>query len=265
MITISINPILFSIGHFSLRWYSLIVMAAIAIGIWIASREAKRKGLPVEKFYDMTIWVVIAGLLGARLFHVIDHWSDIYAFNPIQAFYFWDGGLAIWGGVIGGILAAALFALTHQWKIRVILDALVPGAVLGQAIGRFACIITGDAVGRPTTGPLGFEYTSPNSAVPQTGVYYFPTPILEIIMNFGIFGLLWILRKKKLRDGFLSLLYLVLYSVGRFFINFYNTYRIIALGLDQAQWISLDVLAISLPILLYLLISKKSIHLQAGS
>ena len=85
MITISIDPIILSVGHFMVRWYSLIVLSAIVSGIWIASREAERKGFGKENVYDLAIWVVPAGIIGARLFHVIDHWSDTYAANPVQA------------------------------------------------------------------------------------------------------------------------------------------------------------------------------------
>jgi phosphatidylglycerol:prolipoprotein diacylglycerol transferase len=264
MITISIDPIIFSIGHFHLRWYSLIVLSAVLVGGWLAAREAKRKGFQVSQFLDALVWIVVIGLLGARLFHVIDHWSDIYAFNPIRALYIWDGGLAIWGGVLGGMAAAAVLARINKWKFTALLDTLVPGAVLGQAIGRVACIITGDAVGKPTTGPLGFAYTSTNAMVPQLGVFYFPTPIFEILMNLGIFTLVWSLRKKNLPNGILSLIYLILYSFGRFFINFASTYRIIGLGLNQAQWVSIFVFTLSTMILTISLFRRKTQKIESG-
>ncbi|KAF0112004.1 MAG: phosphatidylglycerol:prolipoprotein diacylglycerol transferase [Chloroflexi bacterium] len=249
MLTISIDPILFSIGHFHLRWYSLIVTAAMFIGVWIAMREAGRKGFNTEDVANSLLWVVIAGLIGARVFHVIDHWPDEYAANPIRALYIWEGGLAIWGGVIGGLIAAAILARVQHWGLPRLLDALVPGVVLGQAIGRIACIITGDAVGKPTDGPFGFAYTSPDAMVPQLGVYYTPTPVYEILMNLSIFALLWSLRKKNLPDGVLTLIYLVLYSSMRFFIAFTSSYKVIAMGLNQAQIISVLVFAVSLPLL----------------
>jgi len=152
VITVSINPIIFSTGHFHLRWYSLIVMTAIAVGVWLTAREAGRKGFKKDDIYDAAIWVVLAGLLGARLFHVIDHWPDVFSANPIRALYIWEGGLAIWGGVFGGLIAAAILARRRGWRLSRLLDAGAPGLVLAQAIGRFACIITGDAMGKPTNG-----------------------------------------------------------------------------------------------------------------
>ena len=156
MITISIDPVIFSIGHVMIRWYSLIVTLAIVVGVGIAWREAKRKGLAEKHFTDALIWVIAAGLIGARLFHVIDHWSHEYAANPIRALYIWEGGLAIWGAVIGGGIAVAVFAWRHKLPLGRLLDIAAPGLVLGQAVGRAACVITGDAMGRPTTGPFGF-------------------------------------------------------------------------------------------------------------
>jgi phosphatidylglycerol:prolipoprotein diacylglycerol transferase len=135
----------------------------------------------------------------------------------------------------------------------VLLDALVPGLVLAQAVGRIACLITGDAIGKPTNGPIGFAYASPNAMVPQLGVYYTPTPLFEILMNLGIFALLWRFRKRNLPDGALTLLYLVLYSAGRFLISFTSAYLTVAWGMNQAQLISMVVFSLALPALTYLM------------
>jgi phosphatidylglycerol:prolipoprotein diacylglycerol transferase len=251
MITISIDPVIVTIGHFMLRWYGLIVAGALIAGLWIAWREAKRKGLDEKHFNDALLWVIGAGFIGARLFHVIDHWPHEYANDPIRALYIWEGGLAIWGGVIGGGLALAIFAWRRHLRLSFLFDLAAPAVVLGQALGRFACIITGDAMGKPTTGPFGFAYTSPNAMVPQVGVYYTPTPVYEIIMNILIFGLLWRLRKKNLPDGVLFLIYLTLYSAGRFIITFWSSYEIVAFGLNQAQLISLAALIVGVPMLIY--------------
>ena len=253
MITVNIDPILLHLGHFALRWYGLIVVTAASVGIWVALREAKRKGLSEYQFADAIPWVIVGGLIGARLFHVIDHWPDEYAANPLRALYVWEGGLAIWGGVIGGLAALALFAWRRALPLTVLLDTAVPGLVLGQAIGRIACVITGDAVGKPTAGPFGLAYSNSGAMVPQLGVYYAPTPIYEIIMNLTIFAVVWRLRKRSLPDGALFLVYLVLYSIGRFVITFWSAYKIVALGFNQAQWISLAGLVVGIPTLVYLL------------
>lgn len=258
MFTISIDPIIFSIGYFMVRWYSLILLLAMAAGVWLTAREAERKGFKKEQIYDIAIWIVMAGLLGARLFHVLDHWTDEFAANPIRALYIWEGGLAIWGGVAGGLLAAALLAWKNNWKFPKLLDAGAPGLVLAQAIGRIACVITGDAMGKPTTGPFGFAYTSPNALVPKLGVYYTPMPVYEMVVNLGIFALLWQLRKRNLPDGLLFLIYLALYSLERFFLAFTSSYQILAFGLTQSQIIALISLAIALVLLARMTISARS-------
>ncbi|MHB1449072.1 MAG: prolipoprotein diacylglyceryl transferase [Bellilinea sp.] len=250
MITVSIDPIIFSIGHFHLRWYSLIVMLAIGIAFWLVTREAVRKGYTQEAIDDLGIWVVLGGMIGARLFHVIDHWPDVFSKDPGRIFAIWEGGLAIWGGIVGGLIVLAIIAWRKHSNLARLLDAFAPGVVLGQAIGRFACIITGDSVGKPTSGPFGLAYTNPEAMVPKLGVFYTPTPIYEILLNTAIFVVLWRLRKLKLPDGALFLIYLTLYSIGRFFITFMSSYREFAFGLNQAQVISLVGLAIAIPILL---------------
>jgi len=257
MITVSIDPILFSFGHLMIRWYGIIVVFAIATGVWLGMREALKKGFDGEDLYTGALLIVIAGLLGARLFHVLDHWGHEYAANPLQALYIWEGGLAIWGGVAGGLLAAAIYARVKGWRLPALLDAAAPALVLAQAIGRVACLITGDAMGKPTSGPLGFAYTSPNAMVPELGVYYTPMPLYEIIANLGIFAVLWQLRKRRWPDGLLFLLYLTLYSLERFVLGFTSSYQIIALGLTQSQWIAIIALGVALPLLAKLRMKPK--------
>lgn len=257
MITISIDPIIFSIGNLQMRWYSLIVLLAIGIAFWLVVKEAVRKGYQKDSIYDLAIWVIGGGMIGARLFHVIDHWPDVFSKDPGRIFAIWEGGLAIWGGIVGGLIALAIIARGKKWNLARLLDAFAPGVVLGQAIGRIACIITGDSVGKATEGPFGLAYTSPDAMVPQLGVFYTPTPIYEILLNSAIFALLWRLRKLNLPDGALFLVYLTLYSTGRFFITFMSGYREFAFGLNQAQVVSLAGLAIAIPLLLRMVFIQK--------
>ena len=252
MLTISIDPVIFNIGHFAIRWYSLILLSAIAVGIWLTAREAERKGFKKEDVYDAAVWIIIGGLIGARLFHVLDHWSHEYAANPIRALYIWEGGLAIWGALVGGLVAAALIAWRRGWRFPKLLDAATPGLVLAQAVGRIACVITGDAMGKPTSGPFGFAYTSPNAMVPQLGVYYTPMPVYELVINLGIFAILWQSRRRNWPDGKLFLVYLTLYSLERFFLAFTSSYRIIAFGLTQSQIVAVFGLAIGLALLAWM-------------
>ena len=261
MITISSDPVIFSFGHFAIRWYSLILLSAIGVGIWLTAREAERKGFKKEDVYDAAVWIIVAGIIGARLFHVLDHWSHEYAANPIRALYIWEGGLAIWGAMVGGLIAGALVTWRRGWYFPRFLDTAAPALVLAQAIGRIACVITGDAMGKPTNGPFGFAYISPNAMVPELGVYYTPMPVYELVINLGIFAVLWQLRKRNCPagvvppgwpDGKLFLVYLVLYSIERFFLAFTSSYRIIAFGLTQSQIVAAFGFVIGVGLLAYL-------------
>ncbi len=256
MFKITLDPIIFSFGHLQIRWYSLIILIAIGVGTWLVAREAARKGFKKDDIYKSAIWIIFGGLLGARLFHVLDHWST-YILSPIRMLYIWEGGLAIWGGVAGGLIVGAILAWRRGWRFPRLLDAAAPGLVLAQAIGRVACVITGDAMGKPTTGPFGFAYTSPNAMVPQLGVYYTPMPVYEIIANLGIFAFLWSLRKKNWPDGLLFLVYLTLYSVERFFLAFTSSYQIMAFGLTQSQIVALISLVIAIPLIVRTLIQSR--------
>jgi phosphatidylglycerol:prolipoprotein diacylglycerol transferase len=261
VITIDIDPVLIGLGHFALRWYGLIVAASIGLGAWVASREARRKGLPPEVFQDALLWGIVGGLVGARVFHVIDHWPHEYAADPLRVLYFWQGGLAIWGGVIGGVTALALFARRRHLSLGRLADIAVPGLVLAQATGRLACVITGDAMGPPTNGPFGIAYTNPAAMVPQLGVYYTPMPVFELIANLAIFAVVWGLRRRSGVDGNLFLIYLMLYGVERFTLAFASSYQVVAFGLTQSQIIALATLAVSVPLGIWALLQKRRVRL----
>jgi phosphatidylglycerol---prolipoprotein diacylglyceryl transferase len=263
MITINIDPVIFSFGHIAIRWYGLIVVFAIFIGVWIGTREARRRGFTDEAIQETAVWGVLGGLLGARIFHVLDHWGHIFAANPIRVFYIWEGGLAIWGGVVGGVFAVAVLARRRGWQLPKILDSAAPGLVLAQAVGRTACIITGDAMGKATTGPLGFAYANPHALVPELGVYYTPMPLFEIVANLVIFTILWKLRSRNWPAGLLFLVYLSLYSIERLLLGFTSSYQILAFGLTQSQIVALIGLGLTLP-LLYLKGIRTNLSIKAG-
>lgn len=252
MFTISVDPIIFTIGSLVFRWYSTILLTAIAIGMWLTAREWEQRGFKKDDIYEIAVYIIAGGIIGARLFHVMDHWSHEFASDPIRALYVWEGGLAIWGAMIGGLTTAGIICWKRGWRFPALLDAVAPGLVLAQAIGRIACVITGDAMGKPTSGPFGFAYTSPNALVPQLGVYYTPMPVYEIIVNLVIFSILWQLRKRNWTNGRLFLVYLMLYSTERFFLAFTSSYRIVAFGLTQSQIVAVFGLAIGLSLLAWM-------------
>ena len=251
MISIGIDPILVTVGAFSISWHSLFIAVAIAVGVWIPVRLTAKAGLSMDTIYSLALWGVPGGIIGARVVHVIDYWG-YYSANPGSIFAFWQGGLAIWGAILGGVLTAGIFARIKGFPlIRRYADMVAPGVILAQAIGRIGDIINGEHFSTVTELPWRVVYTHPNS--PSYGrLPQHPAVAYELLMDLFIFGVLWKLRGRIKPDGTLFLLYLIIYSVGRFFLSFLRLdSNIVFLSLNQPQWICLLVLAIAVPLLVF--------------
>ncbi len=240
-IVIDVDPVILGVGHFALRWYGLAIMLGIGAAFAVSIREAKRKGIDTEEIYSMGIWAVLGGIVGARLLHVIDYWQ-VYAANPGSILAIQQGGLAILGGIIGGAGVAMVYIYRHGLPLGRIADAVAPGMILGQAIGRIGCVVNGDAVGAPTDLPWGFVYTNPGAMAPSLGQAYHPTQAYEMVWDLLVFGLLWWGRGRVKLEGGLFLAYLGLYSAGKFVISFWRQESIFLFGLQEAQVVSLGTI-----------------------
>lgn len=255
MITIGIDPILISLGSFSVSWHGLFMAVAIVVGVWLPAKLAARAGLSADRIYSLALWAIPGGIVGARLVHVIDYWS-YYSANPGAILAFWEGGLALWGGILGGTLTAVLFARIRAFPLAAYTDLAALGLILAQAVGRIGDVINGEHVSKGTSLAWGVVYTHPNS--PSYGLPpSHPAVGYELLMDLLIFGVLWKLRGRVRPDGTIFLLYLVAYSVGRFFLSFLrlDSYTVL-LGLNQAQWLSLIVLTTVLPLLILQQVSQ---------
>ena len=241
--TIDIDPVIVHLGPLALGWYGLFVALAIGVGMWLAFGEARRKGLPMAEIESLATWVFVGGIVGARALHVIDRW-DLYAPHPLGVFAIWNGGLAIMGAVLGGTVTGVFMAWRRGLPVRRVSDAAAPAVILGQAIGRLACLFTGDAVGRPTSG-FGITYLNPHAMVPQTGVAYEPVFLYEMTWDLGVFAVLWLLRPVLRVDGQLFAVYLALYAVGKFALSFLRTETVWLAGLQEAQLLAIAALAIA--------------------
>lgn len=241
--TIDVDPVIVHLGPLAIGWYGVFVGIGLVVGTWLALREARRRGLHMAQVESVVLWVVAGGIVGARLLHVIDRWPD-YAERPLAVLAIWNGGLAILGAVLGGTLAGVVAAWRRGLPVRALADAVAPGAILGQAIGRFACLFTGDAVGASTSG-FGITYLNPRAMVPQTGVAYEPVFLYEMVWDLGVFALLWWLRPRLRANGLLFAAYLGLYAVGKFVLTFGRTETVWFAGLQEAQLLSIAALALA--------------------
>jgi phosphatidylglycerol:prolipoprotein diacylglycerol transferase len=230
------------------------IMLGVVVGTWLAAKFAERRGIPADDVYSAALWIVVAGIVGARAAHVIDRF-DFYRANPGKILAIYEGGLAIWGGLIAGGLGGWAYTRRYNVPFWPFADAVAHGAIFGQAIGRIGCIVNGDVAGKPTNGDWGFVYTNPNALLPRPEYFNTPThpyPLYEMAWDLALFGLLFLVARKVKMDGAVFLAYVVLYSLGRFLLTFTREEEIFLFGLQQAQVFSLIAIVIAAYLYLFL-------------
>jgi phosphatidylglycerol:prolipoprotein diacylglycerol transferase len=243
-ITIDIDPVIVRLGDLAIGWYGLAVFSAIGAALLIAQHEVRRRDLPLDVFWSIGPWAILGGLVGARALYVIDHWS-MYTSEPLRFFAFHEGGLAIGGAVLGGIVATLAVARRQRAPLLSLADAAAPGIILGQAIGRLGCLVTGDALGTETGLPWGIRYLNPGSMAPDRALSYQPVFAYEALWDLAVFGVLWMLRKRINRPGSLFATYLALYAAGKFAITFLREERRWLWSLQEAHFVALSLVIVS--------------------
>jgi len=241
------GAIAFQAGPLTIRWYGLLIAMAVLLGTTVAHREAVRRGQDPDHVLNIVVATVLAGLAGARLYYVAFNW-DYYSVRSAKILALWEGGLAIHGGLIAGTIAAVVYCRSARLSVPVVLDLFAPGVVLGQAVGRWGNFFNQEAFGVPTSVPWKL-YIEPAYRPPQlAGVEYFhPTFLYESLWDLGVFALLWFGLRKRLekRPGALTLCYLALYSLGRYFVEGLRLDSLMVDGIRAAQAVSLFLIGAS--------------------
>jgi len=215
------GAIAFQLGPLAVRWYGILIATGVLLGTTLAHREAIRRHQDPDKILNAIVLTVLVALLGARLYYVLFNW-EYYGADPRKIFAVWEGGLAIHGGLIAGALAAILYCHKTGLSMLGTLDIMAPGVAIGQAIGRWGNFFNQEAFGVPTDLPWRL-YIDPahRPAWLASFEYFHPTFLYESLWNFLVFAILWFGLRKRLegKPGALTLCYLGLYSIGRFFVE----------------------------------------------
>tara|TARA_B100001750_G_C15482424_1_gene586227 strand:+ start:680 stop:1504 length:825 start_codon:yes stop_codon:yes gene_type:complete len=258
-ISIGINPIIFQYKSLIISWHGFFTMVGVLVSVLLVARWAKKENISSDIVYSVAIWGVLGGIIGARLVHVIDRW-DYYSQNFGQIFTLWEGGIAIYGGILGGFLAGGLYAVLCKYPVRKLMDLTAPAVLISMAIGRLGDIINGEHFSKPTEMIWGFVYTHSsvqslyNKFNPEgysSFVPSHPAVAYELIYDLFIAAIAWKLKDIIRPQGMTFILFIALYSFGRFFISFVRYDKEWLLGLNQAQLIAIILLVITVPLLVF--------------
>ena len=222
------NPsrVAFTLFGRDVYWYGVLMALGILIGVWLTLREGKRKKLTEDDILDMCLVIIPSGVVGARLYYVIFEWAS-YASNPIRALYIWEGGLAIYGAVIGGLIGMFIYSRVKKIRFLKLADCIAPGLVLAQAIGRWGNFFNQEAFGLPiNNGELMWfpfavyiEGYHTFNGQPCSNPYHMATFFYESVWCFIVFIILWSCRRKFKHNGDAILSYAALYGLERMFVE----------------------------------------------
>lgn len=248
---------------YPIPWYSFLIVLGVVLAVFLACREERRLGLKKDTVIDLVLWLLPAGILGARIYYVIFSWGQFRS-DPLAVFRIWEGGLAIYGGVLAGLIVLVVFARHRKLSPLLLCDIIAPGLVLAQAIGRWGNYFNMEAYGLPLLNqslcffPLAVR-------IPENGVYvwHMATFFYESLWDLSIFCFLMVARRKLLRfRGDVFFFYAFLYAAGRFVIE---ELRMDSLFLSSSVRVSqlLSALVCLGVLLRYLLLCRGSCRLKS--
>jgi phosphatidylglycerol---prolipoprotein diacylglyceryl transferase len=263
LIHIGFDPVLVTIGGLKIHWYGVMVAIGLYAGIQIALLDAPRRGVDRDKLLNTSLIAAVLGVLGGRLYYVVQNHPEYYLQHPAQILAVWQGGMAFYGAIFGGALALLIGCWRYRMNFWSVADLGALGMTIGQAFGRIGNIINGDIVGYPTNGSWGFVYTNPDNTFAPHNVAVQPANLYELLISAALFILLWSIRKRVRPEGLLAMIYVVLYSVSQFLIFFVRDNIVLFHGLKQAQLTAIVVIVLTIPFIVYLL--RRGPRLQRAS
>jgi phosphatidylglycerol:prolipoprotein diacylglycerol transferase len=240
------HSILFHIGPLPIYSYGFMLMLAFLAATAIATHLARERGMPPEYVLDLTAYILVAGILGARLLYVMLTWS-YFRDHLDHVFRVWEGGLSFHGGLVGGLLAGLLYCRGRGISFLRMGDIVAPGLAIGYSIGRIGCFLNGCCYGSPTDLPWACRFHDPPITGPLTPPSH-PTQIYASIINVGIFALLMLIWRRQKATGQVLWSYLLFYAIYRFGIEFLRkgaTAQVLAAGLTHSQWASIGMVLVA--------------------
>lgn len=254
VIEIPWSPTIFTIGAFMISWHGLFTALGILAGVQLALRVGRRVGYDEDQAYTLALVGIPGGIVGARALFIAEHWA-YYSQSLGEILALNEGGISVWGAILGGLGAATLFAWWRGYPIARGLDITAFGSALGLAIGRLGDLVNGEHLGRATNLPWAVVYTNPQSPAfahsLKTGLHH-PATTYELLGLLVVLGLLWVAMFRVFRDraALTFLLFIDCYSVLRFVFTYLRVDSdVIAFGLRTPQVVSVIVLVLSVPAL----------------
>jgi phosphatidylglycerol:prolipoprotein diacylglycerol transferase len=265
MIELNLDPTLVRLGPVIITWHGFFTAVGVLAGIWLATRLGLPDGITEDDTMSVALWCVVGGIVGARLMHVIDQWQ-YYIQDPMAILRVNEGGLAIWGTVIGGPIGGWIYVQWRGlWK-GALLDNGGMGLILGMAIGRLGDVVNGEHHGADFSGPFSVKYTHPQTVGDLNAEVHLAVGY-ELIWDMLVMTTCMYCTAKGWlpRRGMGFWLMLALYSLGRFFVQFYRLDTPFLWGLSQAQLLSFVVGAFAVWVLVYMFSSAQRTPVGAGS
>ncbi len=214
-------PVLFELGPLKVHAYGFMLAVAFLVGIFLAERYARQIGENPEEIGNVSFWIILAAIVGSRLFHVVVFWDQMHGF--LDPFKIWEGGLVYYGGFIGAVAASAIYCTIKKKSFWQIGDLIAPSIALGLMFGRTGCLLVGCCYGKPCPAEFPLGITFPDQTIGLAGVRLYPTQPAEALGCLAIFLLLWfVVRNHRRFRGQVLLAFVVLYSLLRTVLEFWR-------------------------------------------